>query len=142
MFVKLLECTDVATLVLGHLDTTSMVALGRTSRGVRAAQRFAIRNSPQLLVAAASNGYALTKGQLMGWFALCSAEADELPRTRHKRRAGGCYFLYRQPAFEGVLGSHLTDAMDWVARLELRRQLHTRKRHAARRPTRRIAACR
>ena len=142
MFLELLESTDVATLVLGHLDTTSMVALGRTSRGVRAAQRFAIRNSPQLLVAAASNGYALTKGQLMGWFALCSTEADQLPRTRHKRRAGGYYFLYRQRAFEGVLGSHLTSAVDWEARLELRRRLDTRKRHAERGQTRRIAACR
>eukprot|EP00964_Phaeocystis_antarctica_P129130 scaffold92998_cov61-Phaeocystis_antarctica.AAC.2 len=142
MFLALLESTDVATLVLGHLDTTSMVALGRTSRGVRAAQRFTIRNSPQLLVAAASNGYALTKGQLTGWFALSSTEADQLPRTRHKRRAGGHYFLYRQPAFEGVLGVHLTDALAWEVRLELRRRLDTRKRHAERGQTRRIAACR
>ena len=87
--VELLETTDVAALVLGCLDTTSMVALGRASRGVRAAQRSAIRDSPPLLVAAASNALALTKGQLVGWFALCDAEADRLPRTRHKRRAGG-----------------------------------------------------
>ena len=73
--VELLETTDVAALVLGRLDTTSMVALGRASRGVRAAQRSAIRDSPHLLVAAASNALALTKGQLVGWFALCDAEA-------------------------------------------------------------------
>jgi len=133
--VELLETTDVAALVLGRLDTTSMAALGRASRGVRAAQRSAIRDSPHLLVAAASNALALTKGQLVGWFALCDAEADRLPRTRHKRRAGGHYFLYRQPAFEGVLGVHLADAVDWEARLEARRWLRVNLRHSAKKKT-------
>ena len=140
--VELLETTDVAALVLGRLDTTSMVALGRASRGVRAAQRSAIRDSPHLLVAAASNALALTKGQLVGWFALCDAEADRLPRTRHRRCGGGHYFLYRRPAFDGALGTLLVDAMEWEARLEARRRLHARKRRAERVSARRIAACR
>ena len=119
-FVMVLESTDVATLVLEGLSVTSMVALSRVSRAVRAAQRGAIRSSPQLLVTAALNASSLTKVELMGWFALCSAEADMLPRTRHKRCAGGFYFLYRQPAFESVLDSHLANAEDWEVRLELR----------------------
>ena len=116
----LLETTDVAALVLGHLDTTSMVALSCVSRAVRAAQRGAISHSPQLLVTAAVNAHALTKSQLMGWFALQSVEADMLPRTRHKRLAGGFYFLYQKPAFESVLGSYLGNAKNWEERLRLR----------------------
>ena len=73
LFVKLLESTDVATLVLCRLNTISMVALSRVSRAVRAAQRGAISNSPHLFVAAALNANTLTKSQLMGWFALQSA---------------------------------------------------------------------
>ena len=149
--VELLESTDVATLVLGRLDTTSMVNLSRVSRGVRVVQRKAISDSPQLLVAAALNTNALTKGQLMGWFALQGAEADMLPRTRHKRLAGGYYFLYRQPAFETVLASYLTDAKDWEDRLQLRRaaplnqNLKCRKRRQIARAStrsRRFTACR
>ena len=119
--LALLNSSDVATLVFGSLNTTSMVALSRVSRGLRAVQRMAISDSPQLLVAAALNTNALTKGQLMGWFALQGAEADMLPRTRHRRLAGGYYFLYRQPAFESVLASYLTDAKGWEDRLQLRR---------------------
>ena len=147
-FVKLLESIDAATLVLGCLDTASMIALSRTSRRVRAAQRTAISNSPQLLVAAALNANALTKRELMGWFALQSAEADMLPRTKHKRLAGGYYFLYRQPAFESVLGSYLGNAKDWEERLQLRQakplpqKPHCRKRPMVPASARRIAACR
>ena len=39
--------------------------------------------------------------------------------------------MYRQPAFEGVLGVHLADAMDWEARLEARRWLRVDLRHSA-----------
>ena len=147
--IEALESTDVAVLVLSSLNTTSMVALGRVSRAVRAAQRGAISNSPQLLVAAALNSNVLTKSRLMGWFALQSAEADTLPRTKHKRHAGGFYFLYRQPAFERVLGTYLLgNAKDWEERLQLRRanplppKLHCRKRPMAPASTRRITACR
>ena len=118
--IEMLEHTDVAVLVLSSLNTTTMVALGRVSRAVRAAQRGAIRNSPDLLVSAALNSNVLTKGGLMGWFALQSAEADTLPRTRHKRLAGGFYVLYRQPAFERVLCTYLSKATDWEERLQLR----------------------
>ena len=149
--IALLEASDVATLVFGCLNTTSMVALSRVSRGLRAVQRRAISDSPQLLVAAALNTNSLTKGQLMGWFALQGAEADMLPRTRHKRLAGGYYFLYRQPAFESVLASYLnTDAKYWEERLQLRRaeplnqNLQCRKRPIAQASTRsrRFTACR
>ena len=50
---------------------------------------------------AADNARALTKTELMGWFALSSAEANALPRSQYVGRAGGgFYFLYRQPAFK------------------------------------------
>ena len=148
--LEVLEYEDVTTLIFRRLDTTSMVALGRVSRAVRAAQRSAIRNSPDLLVVAALNASALTKSQLMGWFALKSAEADMLPRTRHKRRAGGSYFLYRKPAFESVLSLYLGDAKDWEDRLQLRQsQAALPKRYSSRSdrwhslaPTRRLTACR
>ena len=79
----------------------------------------------------------------MGWFALCSAEADMLPRTRHKRCAGGFYFLYRQPAFESVLGSHVANAEDWEVRLELRRaKLQPRRLLAPLATSRRMSGCR
>ena len=77
-----------------------------------------------------------------------SAEADTLPRTKHKRLAGGFYFLYRQPAFERVLGTYLGSAKVWEDRLQLRRakppppKLHYRKRPMAPASTRRITACR
>ena len=144
--IEVLESTDVAILMLSSLNTTSMVALGRVSRAVRAAQRGAITNSPHLLVVAALNSNVLTKSQLMGWFALQSAEADTLPRTKHRRLAGGFYFLYRQPAFESVLGTYLLgNAKDWEERLQLRQvkpppqKRLCRKRPIARTPTRRTA---
>ena len=125
----LLETIDVAALVIGHLDAKSVVALGRTSRDVRAAQRSAIHDSPQLLVSAASNACMLTKSQMMGWFALCGSEADELPRERYLRRAGGYYFLYGQSAFDQVLGTHLAGVAEWEARLAARgRPVRRRKR--------------
>ena len=148
LLIEALESPDIAILVLSGLNTTSMVALGRVSRAVRAAQRSAISNSPQLLVAAALNSDVLTKSRLMGWFALQSAEADTLPRTKHKRLAGGFYFLYGQPAFECVLGTYLCNAKEWEERLQLRQvkpppqKRLCRKRPIARTPTRRIAACR
>ena len=111
-----------------YCSSFEYAALGRVSRAVRAAQRSAISNSPQLLVAAALNSDVLTKSRLMGWFALQSAEADTLPRTKHKRLAGGFYFLYRQPAFERVLGTYLGNAKPkvWEERLRLRQVKHDR----------------
>ena len=142
--IEILEYTDVAVLVLSSLNTASMVAIGRVSRAVRAAQRGAISDSPQLLVSAALNSNVLTKSRLMDWFALQSAEADMLPRTKHKRLAGGFYFLYGQPAFECVLGTYLCNAKEWEERLQLRQVKPPphRKRPMARAPTRRVAACR
>ena len=125
-----LEQLDLAVLVLGGLDPASMVALGRVSRNVRAARDAAISAAPRLLVQAAENAGALTKTHLMGWFALTSAEADALPRARYMRRGGGYYFLYRQSAFEQVIGgdkSLLVGIADWIARLRLR-QTPARKR--------------
>ena len=43
--------------------------------------------------------------------------------------------MYRQPAFEGVLGVHLADAVDWEARLEARRWLRVDLRHSAKKKT-------
>ena len=142
----LLETIDVAALVIGHLDAKSIVALERTSRDVRAAQRSAIHDSPQLLVSAASNACMLTKAQMIGWFALCGAEADELPREWYLRRAGGYYFLYGQTAFDNVLGTHLAGVAEWEARLAARgRPVRRRKRPppaAPLRAGRTVAACR
>ena len=73
--------------------------------------------------------HQFTKAQMMGWFALCGAEADELPRERYLRRAGGYYFLYGQSAFDQVLGTHLAGVAEWEARLAARgRPVRRRKR--------------
>ena len=86
-----LESEDLMRLIVEHLDPTSIVALGRVSRDARTALRAAIRGAPDLLVRAACNACALTKTQLMGWFALTSAEADALPRSQYMRlRGSGC----------------------------------------------------
>ena len=118
---SVLECVDVASCVMEHLEPPSIVALARVGRGVRAAQRDAIRGTPRLLVAAACNVRALTKAQLIGWFALTSAEANTLPRARYVRmRGGGFYFLYREGAFELALSTILKGADEWDARVRAR----------------------
>ena len=115
------QSEDLASLVAEYLDPTSIVALGRTSRGVRAALRAAIRGVPSLLVRAACNADALTKTQLMGWFALTSLEADALPRSQYVRLQGpGFYFLYRAAAFDQALDDCLGSAKEWEARLRAR----------------------
>ena len=81
-----LESEDLMRLIVEHLDPTSIVALGRVSRDARTALRAAIRGAPDLLVRAACNACALTKTQLMGWFALTSLEADALPRSQYVRQ--------------------------------------------------------
>lgn len=121
------ESADLIEVVLGHLDPMSIVALGRVNRGVRAAQRVALRGDPRLLVQAAENARSLTKTQMMGWFALRSAEADTMPRSQYVRRrcSGGFYYLYREPAFARVLGGDaplLTGIAEWEARLRTRRE--------------------
>ena len=121
------ESADLIGVVLGHLDPMSIVALGCINRGVRAAQRVALRGDPRLLVQAAENARSLTKTQMMGWFALRSAEADALPRSQYVRRrcSGGFYYLYRQPAFARVLWGDaplLTGIAEWEARLRTRRE--------------------
>ena len=117
----MLECVDVASCIMEHLEPASIVALARVGRGVRAAQRGAIRGTPRLLVAAACNVGALTKTQLMGWFALTSAEANTLPRARYVRmRGSGFYFLYREGAFELALSAILKGADEWEARVRAR----------------------
>ena len=116
---SVLECVDVASCIVEHLEPASIVALARVGRGVRAAQRDAIRGAPRLLVAAACNRGALTKTQLMGWFALTSAEANALPRARYVRmRGGGFYFLYREGAFELALSAILKSGKPSAQRLK------------------------
>ena len=61
-----LESQDLMSLIMEHLDPTSIVALSRVSRDARAAVRAAIRGTPDLLVKGARNAGALTKTQLMG----------------------------------------------------------------------------
>ena len=102
-----------------HLEPASIVALARVGRGVRAAQRDAIRGTPRLLVAAACNVRALTKAQLMGWFALTSAEANTLPRARYARMRGSG-FIYMEGAFELALSVTIKGADEWEARVRAR----------------------
>ena len=121
-----LESEDLASLIAEHLDPTSIVALSRVSRDVRAALRAAIRGAPSLLVRAACNSGALTKTQLMGWFALTSVEADTLPRSQYVRlRGSGFYFLYRTAAFGQALADFLGSAEEWEARLRARGTIAT-----------------
>ena len=116
-----LESEDLMRLIVEHLDPTSIVALGRVSRDARTALRAAIRGAPDLLVRAACNACALTKTQLMGWFALTSAEADALPRSQYVRlRGSGFYFLYRAAAFDQAFVDCLVSAEEWEARLRAR----------------------
>ena len=116
-----LESEDIASLIAEYLDPTSIVALGRVSRDVRAALRTAIRGAPSLLVRAAGNTGALTKTQLMGFLALTSAEADALPRSQYVRlRGSGFYFLYRAAAFDQALANFLGTAEEWEGRLRAR----------------------
>ena len=116
-----LEGEDLMSLIMEPLAPTSIVALGRVSRDARAAVRAAIRRAPDLLVKAACNAGALTKTQLMGWFALTSLEADALPRSQYMRLRGpGFYFLYRAAAFDQALDGCLGSAKEWEARLRAR----------------------
>lgn len=116
-----LESVDLMSLVVTYLDPTSIVALGRVSRNARTGLRAAIRGAPDLLVRAACNAGALTKTQLMGWFALTSPEADALPRSQYVRLRGpGFYFLYRAAAFDQALDNCLGSANEWEARLRAR----------------------
>ena len=117
----ILESEDLMSLIMEHLDPTSIVALGRVSRSARTGLRAAIRGAPDLLVRAACNAGALTKTQLMGWFALTSPEADALPRSQYVRLRGhGFYFLYRAAAFDQALNNCLRTANEWEARLRAR----------------------
>jgi hypothetical protein len=116
-----LESEDLTSLIVEYLDPTSIVALGRVSRDVRTAMRSAIRGAPNLLVRVARNAGALTKSQLVGWFALTSLEADALPRSQYVRLQGpGFYFLYRTAAFDRALDDYLVSAEGWEARLRAR----------------------
>ena len=112
-----LESDDCMSIIIKHLVPASFVSLGRVSRDVRVALRAAIGGAPCLLVSAACNAGALTKAQLIGWFALTSAEADALPRSQYVRRRGsGFYYLYRSPAFDRTL-KIIVSAEEWETRL-------------------------
>ena len=145
-----LESEDLVGLVAEHLDNACIVALGRVSQGVRSALRSAIRGAPHLLARAARNAGALTKTQLMGFFALTSAEADALPRSQYVRlRGSGFYFLYRGAAFDHALAT-LGSAEEWEARLRARAAADTLHSVAVRgkrspawhQPRARVARCR
>jgi hypothetical protein len=117
----ILESEDLMSLVVVYIDPTSIVALGRVCRNARTGLRAAIRGTPDLLVKVACNAGALTKTQLMGWFALTSPEADALPRSQYVRLRGpGFYFLYRAAAFDQALDDCLGSAKEWEARLRAR----------------------
>ena len=117
----ILESEDLMSLVVVYIDPTSIVALGRVCRNARTGLRAAIRGTPDLLVKVACNAGALTKTQLMGWFALTSPEADALPRSQYVRLRGpGFYFLYRAAAFDQALDDCLGSAKEWEARLHAR----------------------
>ena len=116
-----LESEDLTSLIVAYLDPAPIVALGCVSHSVRTALRAAIRGAPNLLVRAACNAGALTKTQLMGWFALTSIEADALPRSQYVRlRGSGFYFLYRAAAFDQAFVDCLVSAEEWEARLRAR----------------------
>ena len=116
-----LESEDLMSLIVEYLNPTSIVALSRVSRDARTGLRVAIRGTPALLVQAACNAGALTKTQLMGWFALTSLETDALPRSQYVRLQGpGFYFLYRAAAFDQALDDCLGSAKEWEARLRAR----------------------
>ena len=89
---ELFGCIDLVELILtkAQLSPRTFVAVSRVSKAWNAASR---RNE-RLLVGCAANT-TLTKGMLMGLFALSSAEANRLPRSVRTRRDGGVAYQYQ-----------------------------------------------
>lgn len=66
----------------------------------------ACRSDERVLRGVALYQGGLTKGVFMKLFAITSKEADNLPRSSHKRFGGGSYFLYRANAVDAVLADN------------------------------------
>ena len=88
---ELFGCIDLVEMILAkaQLGPRAFVAVS----GVSKAWNAACRRNERLLVGCAANS-TLTKGILMGLFALSSAEANRLPRTVRLRRDGGVAYQY------------------------------------------------
>ena len=106
---------DLLGLVFAHarLDAKSLVAVSRVNQQWRRV----VHANAQVLVLGATPP-VVTKGVLMGLYALDSWEADLLPRVMRPRRGGGVMFLYANVAEVawGVVGT----SEEWEMRLARR----------------------
>jgi hypothetical protein len=106
---------DLLGLVFAHagLDAKGLVAVGRVNRQWRRV----VHANAQVLVLGATPP-VVTKGVLMGLYALDGWEADLLPRVMRPRRGGGVMFLYANVAEVawGVVGT----SDEWEMRLARR----------------------
>eukprot|EP00966_Prymnesium_polylepis_P119204 2754923-Prymnesium_polylepis.1 len=86
---------DLLGIIFAHacLDAKGLVAVSRVNRQWR---RVVHENARSLVLGATPP--VVTKGVLMGLYALDSWEADLLPRVMRPRRGGGVMFLYANVA--------------------------------------------
>ena len=120
----------VACILRGNVGPSTFAAASAVSR----AWLQACRADEGVLRSVALYQGGLTKAALMRLFALSSCEADALPHTSHARHGGGCFFLYREPAVDALLGAAGMEA--WRCRLRARAQSQWTPRLAWPLPTR------
>lgn len=94
--------TDLVSLILaGNVGPLAFAAAGCVSKTWLSV----CRSDERVLRAVAKYQGALTKSALVKLFVVSSREADDLPRTSHKRHGGGMYFLYQSDAIDALLAN-------------------------------------
>ena len=117
---KLSAMTDVVS----DPDLISLILIGNvgpstfaTASLVSKAWRGVCMSDERIVRSIAWYQGGLTKGVFTKLFALSSSSADILPRTSHRRYAGGIYFLYHETAVDAVLKAGGVER--WRERLRL-----------------------
>ena len=118
--VKLSAITNVVSdpdlislILMGNVGPSSFATASLVSK----AWRSVCMTDERIIRSVACYQGGLTKGTFTKLFALSSSDADVLPRTTHRRYAGGIYFLYHDAAVEAVLKRGGMDR--WCERLRL-----------------------
>ena len=103
---KLSAITDVVSdpdlislILIGNVGPTTFATASLVSK----AWRSVCMTDERILRSVAWYQGGLTKGVFTKLFAVPSSGADNLPRTSHRRYAGGIYFLYHETAVDAVL---------------------------------------
>ena len=109
-----LESPDLLAMILSQacVSPASFVAFGRVCK----LWRGVCHTDERILLAAAHSQAFLTKGVLVGLFALSSAEADNLPREVRTRKGGGMMYMYSAGAVSVALPL-VGGLTGWVQRL-------------------------